>query len=91
MNTILGLAERSESWPGLSRPSTSFALKARKKDVHARDNARIKSGDGRDGEEAIPPLSERAPALEAFSSRPGYDLLTQADRSGPMSSTAAYD
>jgi len=27
----------SESWPGLSRPSTSFELKARKKDVDARD------------------------------------------------------
>jgi hypothetical protein len=26
----------SESWPGLSRPSTSFLLKVRKKDVDAR-------------------------------------------------------
>jgi hypothetical protein len=33
----------------LSRPSTSFSLKARKKDVDARDNPRIKSGDGHDG------------------------------------------
>src|SRR5215471_20611278 len=43
----------SESWPGLSRPSTSFLLMARKKDVDARDNPRIKSGDGHDGGEAI--------------------------------------
>src|SRR5258708_6564188 len=51
----------SESWPGLSRPSTSFWLKARKKDVDARDNPRIKSGDGHDGGEVI--RSRRNPSL----------------------------
>ena len=30
-------SRRSESWLGLSRPSTSFQLKLRKKDVDARD------------------------------------------------------
>ncbi len=38
-----------KSWPGLSRPSTSLP-KGCQKDVDARDNPRIKSGDGRDGE-----------------------------------------
>src|SRR5260370_1322017 len=38
------------SWPGLSRPST-FDLKARKEGVDARDNPRIKSGDGHDARE----------------------------------------
>jgi hypothetical protein len=47
----------SASWPGLSRPSTSFSLTAGHKDVDARDNRRIKSGDGHDGEEAIPSRS----------------------------------
>src|SRR5258708_21989859 len=37
----------SESWPGLSRPSTSFWLKARKKDLDARDKR------GHDGGEVI--------------------------------------
>src|SRR5437899_1797493 len=38
----------TSSWPGLSRPSTSFPRKACKKGVDARDNPRIKSGDGHD-------------------------------------------
>jgi hypothetical protein len=41
-------ASTSESWPGLSRPSTSFWLKARKKDVDARDKR------GHDAGEVIP-------------------------------------
>jgi hypothetical protein len=45
----------SESWPGLSRPSTSFWLKARKKDVDARDKR------GHDGGEVI--RSRRNPSL----------------------------
>src|SRR5260370_40333853 len=46
-----------ESWPspdlirGLSRPSMSCLLRLNKKDVDARDDPRIKSGDGHDGGE----------------------------------------
>jgi hypothetical protein len=39
---------------GLFRPSTSFLLKARKEDVDARDDPRMKSGDGHDAGEVIP-------------------------------------
>jgi hypothetical protein len=37
-----------------------FLAESRKKDVDARDNPRIKSGDGHDAEEAIRSQSERA-------------------------------
>jgi len=36
------------SWPGLSRPSSPCLLKLCETDVDARDNPRIKSGDGHD-------------------------------------------
>jgi len=38
----------------------SFLAESRKKDADARDNPRIKSGDGHDAEEAIRSQSERA-------------------------------
>jgi hypothetical protein len=45
------LRSHGRACPG---PSASFSLKARKKDVDARDNPRIKSGDGYDGESSGP-------------------------------------
>ncbi len=52
----------------MSRPSTFYSLTRRKKGVDARDNPRIKSGDGHDGGEVIrsrrdAPQRERSPVL----------------------------
>ena len=47
-SSLVIIAAYSESWPGLSRPSTPYSLRRSKKDVDARDKR------GHDGEKAIP-------------------------------------
>src|SRR5207245_6570319 len=51
---IAAQSSRASSWPGLSRPSTPCLPTPRKKDVDARDNPRIKSGDRHDGSRRVP-------------------------------------
>src|SRR5258708_33817930 len=60
------------SWPGLSRPSTSFWLRARKKDVDARDER------GHDEGEAI--RSHRNALLRVEHNRRFPPALTLANR-----------